>query len=288
MRSLIMSLLCIALSAATQAQETTSQLMLENQTSNLAANGIPLDDITKREVMRSKPVLAYAPMRESDILWEKRIWRVIDTREKMNLPFRYPQQPFFNILTDAITEGKITAYSAIDDKFTTPLSAEEIEQTLFAIDTFEVVNPETFEITLQVIKNPLNPDDIIRYRIKELWYFDTRSSTLKVRILGIAPIQDVLDEAGRLKYERVLFWVHYPSCRDVLARHAAYLPGGNDNKVMTWKDVLEMRYFSSYIYKESNVRDERLQDNFSGKDLLLEADKIKQEIFNYEHDLWQY
>jgi hypothetical protein len=57
---------------------------------------------------------------------------------------------------------------------------------------------------------------------------------------------------------------------------------------MTWEDLFEMRFFASYIYKESNVYDRRLQDYLSGVDLLLEADKIKQEIFNFEHDLWSY
>jgi len=49
-----------------------------------------------------------------------------------------------------------------------------------------------------------------------------------------------------------------------------------------------MRYFSSYISQESNVYDRKVEDYLSGVDMLLEAEKIRMEIFNFEHDLWEY
>jgi len=73
----------------------------------------------------------------------------------------------------------------------------------------------------------------------------------------------------------------------VLARERVFNTG-NDASPITWEDLLEMRFFSSYIYKVSNVYDRRLQDYKTGVDLLLEAEKIKAEIFNFEHDLWSY
>jgi len=56
-----------------------------------------LDDIVKRTTLKERKVLAHAPIREADIMWEKRIWRVIDTREKMNQAFVYPDAPFFQV-----------------------------------------------------------------------------------------------------------------------------------------------------------------------------------------------
>jgi len=110
---------------------------------------------------------------------------------------------------------------------------------------------------------------------------------LQVRILGIAPLIDVKDDNGNFRYEKPMFWVYYPECREVLSRHQVF-NSGNDASPNSWEDLLEMRFFSSYIYKQSNVHDFRLQDYLSGVDLLLEADKIKHEIFNFEHDLWSY
>lgn len=247
----------------------------------------PLDDIVEKRIIDDRMVLPYQPLREADIFWEKRIWRIIDIREKMNLPFAYPEKPFFSILMEAAINGDITVYSAEDDKFSAMLDASEVATMGASVDTVTTFDPDTYEETIQVVRNELNPEDIKRFRLKEVWFFDEETSTLQVRILGIAALQDVKDDNGNFLYELPMFWVYYPECREVLARHKVFMEG-NDASPITWEDLMEMRFFSSYIYKESNVYDRRLKDYMVGVDLLLEADKIKQEIFNFEHDLWSY
>lgn len=260
---------------------------LNGQSTVKARNTIPANDIVERKLVQEKPTLPYAPIREADILWEKRIWRVIDTREKMNLAFRYPEKPFFSILHDAIKAEEISAYSVEKDDFTILLEDEDLESMLFRCDTLEYIDPETYEPILQVVCDEPNMDDIKRFRVQELWYFDNRTSTLKVRILGIAPLKEEYDDNGNFRFERPLFWVSFAECRALLAKETVF-NNQNDKGLMTWEDLFETRQFASYIYKASNIHDRRLQDYLSGPDLLLEADKIKMEIFNWEHDLWSY
>jgi gliding motility associated protien GldN len=249
--------------------------------------GRPLDDIVGKRLTGDKRLLPYDHVREADIFWEKRIWRVIDIREKMNLPFAYPERPFFSILMDAATGGEITVYSTEDDKFSSKLTPDEVASMGATIDTVITFDPETYEEQLQVVRNDINPEDVKRFRMKEVWFFDEETSTLQVRVLGIAPLIDKTDENGNFLYEKPMFWVYYPEAREILSRERVF-NAGNDASPMTWEDLMEMRFFSSYIFKESNVRDRRIQDYLTGIDLLLEADKIKQEIFNFEHDLWSY
>lgn len=249
--------------------------------------GRPLDDIVDKRLTVEKRLLPYDHVREADIFWEKRIWRVIDIREKMNLPFAYPERPFFSILMDAATAGEITVYSVEDDKFSSRLTPDEVASMGATIDTVITFDPETYEEQLQVVRNDINPEDVKRFRLKEVWFFDEETSTLQVRILGIAPLIDKTDENGNFLYEKPMFWVYYPEAREILSRERVF-NAGNDASPMTWEDLMEMRFFSSYIFKESNVQDRRIQDYLTGMDLLLEADKIKQEIFNFEHDLWSY
>ena len=247
----------------------------------------PTDDIIDKRTIETVRILAYDPVREADIFWEKRIWRVLDIREKMNLPFAYPERPFFTILQEAAESEEINVYSPEDDKFTHRLSPEEVASMGASVDTVTTFDPVTYDEKIQIVRNELNPEDIKRYRIKEVWFFDEETSTMKVRILGIAPLLDVKDENGNFKYEQVMFWVYYPEARQVLAREKVFT-FGNDAAPITWEALMEMRFFSSYIYKESNVHDRRLTDYVQGVDLLMEADKIKQTIFNFEHDLWEY
>ena len=256
------------------------------ESSDLGADK-PLDGIVEKTLTDEKPVLPYDDIREADIFWEKRIWRVIDTREKMNQPFMYPERPFSTILLEAATNGDITVYSTEDDKFSYPLTPEDVAAKTSSIDTISVFDPDTYEEKIEVVRNDLNPEDIKRFRVKEIWFFDEESSTMQVRILGIAPLRDVLDENGNFQYEDPMFWVYYPEAREVLARERVFNIN-NDASPTTWEDILEMRYFSSYIWKQSNVQDRRLQDYLTGVDLLLEGEKIKQEIFNFEQDLWSY
>ena len=250
--------------------------------------GKPLDDIVEKRLTYEKRILPYENLREADILWEKRIWRVIDIREKMNLPFAFPDRPFFGILMEAAENAEITVYSAEDDKFTSPLDPEEIKTMGAKADTIPFFDPITYEERDTIVYNVLNFADVKRFRMKEIWFFDEESSTLNVRILGIAPLLDEYDEDGNFLFERPLFWVYYPEARQILAREPVFNMFGNDTEKMTWEDVMESRMFSSYVYKESNVHDRRLQGFLSGVDLLLEADRIKSKIFNFEHDMWSF
>ncbi len=244
-----------------------------------------LDGVVEKTLMKDRQVLKHRAPREADIFWEKRIWRVIDVREKMNLPFMYPEAPFFNIIKDAAMNGEITLYSTQDDKFSQRI--EDIDGIFTTIDTGIIVDPYTYDDEIQIFVNEKNYEDVKRFRVKEVWFFDESTSTMNVRILGIAPMIEVFDDNGNFRFEKPMFWVYYPELRNVIARQDVYIPG-NDHQLMSWDDLFEMRYFASVIYKESNVHDRRIKDYKEGLDMLLEADQIKQELFNFEHDLWSY
>ncbi len=249
--------------------------------------GLPVDDIIEKRIVDDRRVLDYEHVREADIMWEKRIWRVIDVREKINLPFAYPERPFFTVLQDASEAGEIQLYSTIDDEFTTPLTEDEQTAMAGEVDTIVTYDPVTYDEIIEVVVNELNPEDIKRYRLKEVWFFDRESSVMRVRILGIAPLKDVYDENGNFLYELPMFWVYYPHAREMLAGEEAYAYG-NDAAQRSWEDVFESRFFGSYIFQESNVHGRRISSYLTGRDALLEADRIKAEIFNFEHDLWEY
>ena len=283
-KGFLLGFLGILVSAFALAQETET-IITE---SSVPMEEKYIDDIVKKRLIFENRVLPYEPIREADIPWEKRIWRVIDVREKLNLPFQYPEKPFFSIISDAATSGEIKVFQ--DEKFKEMLTPDEVLAKLIVMDTSLVIDPETYEEQVKVTSNPVNPSDIKRWRIKEVWYFDEETSTMGVRILGFAPYKDVYDdETGLFLYEIPLFWVYYPEVRDELARHRVF-NDYNDAAALTWYDLFEQRKFSSYIYKQSNVLDIRLKDIYpeNGVDRLMESEKIKREIFNWEHDLWSY
>ena len=247
----------------------------------------PRDNFYNRYMHKEKRVLAYDYIHEKDVMWEKRIWREIDTRTLRNKHFSYEKQPFIDILLEAVQNGDAQAFSTFDDEFKTPLNEQEINQLGGTWDTVEIWNPETFEPEWDIVFNELDAADIKTYRVKEVWYFDEETSTMGVRILGIAPIKNIYDDDGNFLHSAPMFWVYYPELRHTLARTEAFNPQ-NDAMRMSWDDIFEARLFESHITKASNVHGNRLQDMYSGIDILLEADKVHNEIFNFEHDLWSY
>ncbi len=261
-----------------QAQEPS--MSLQNTTADM-----PLNDITVRTVMQQKSPLQYTSVRENDILWEKRVWRSIDSREKINKVLSYPKMPLFNIIKEAVLEGSMIAYGTVGDDFSKALDKETLEHLFFNTDTVLIIDPETGAETYEVVRDEIDSEAIQKYRLQEVWYFDSRYSTLKVRILGLAPIKEERIEEWGLSYGKPLFWLYFPDCREVFAKYEVFNPW-NDRQTLSWEDWFEMRFFDSHITKTNNLADQRLQDLFSGIDLLQESQKIEQEIFNYEHDLW--
>jgi len=247
-----------------------------------------MDGVVERTLYLDAGVIPYEPVREADVPWEKRMWRVIDLREKINAPFTYPNMPLIKILIDAAANGDITVFRK--DDFQEPLPMEELEKQLYRIDTTRVIDPDTYEETIKVTRSDFNPDDVKRFRIKEIWFYDKEVSRLRNRILGISPIKDVYDEnTGLFKREEPMFWVYFPAARDFLSGYQVF-NGENDAAPLSWADYFDIRRFSSYVYKETNVRDFRLKDVWPDDKLeqLYESERIKSDLFNFEHDLWSY
>lgn len=251
----------------------------------------PLDDLYKKEDLQNKPVLVYDDIQEKDVLWEKRVWREIMVEEKMNHHFKYEKAYLINILLAAIKDKKITAYYPIDDKFSSPIPYEEAKILGTSIDTIIPCFADDYDQwdeSVMTVENNLNPTDLKKYRLKEVWFFDEEAAKLDVRILGIAPIVDHYDDNGNYLASLPMFWAYYPELRKVLATKKVFNPA-NDISTMSWADLFDNRLFSSHIVKESNTADKRIKDyKNSSLDVLLEADKIKAENFNFEHDLWSY
>lgn len=255
----------------------------------------PVNGVTRHNLMEDRMVLEYPHIRESDVFWSKYIWGIIDVREKINQPFMYPGSPFFALLIEGIQSGAIQPYMGDSDDFKNAMDIQSINDILFDQDTVFVTNPETFEREPQIVRNDIDFTTIKKYRLKEIWFFDKLHSRMRVRILGLCPIQDKAGEEGDFAFEYPLFWIYWPQARKYFATKKVYLPG-NAATILSWDDYMEMRYFNYYVIKESNVRDYRLSDypSMQGNSReaqlkrMLESKKIKESIFNYESDLWSY
>jgi gliding motility associated protien GldN len=257
-----------------------------------------LDGPYVKEHTPTRKVVPYTHLREADVMWAKRVWRVIDLREKMNHSMYYPVEPIndrkslFDIIKQALmVDGSITAYNPgpllDDDEFKVPMLTSEIKAMFTTIDTTYTENLETgeFEPVIQTIE--LESREIMQYKLKEDWFFDRQRSVLDVRIIGIAPMKEVRGDDGEIRGYAELFWLYFPECRYVFANWDVF-NRQNDSERRTYEDLFWKRMFSSYIIKEANVFDRRINEEYQGIDALLDAERVKNDIFLIEHDLWHF
>lgn len=237
----------------------------------------------------------YSYLREADVMWSKRTWRVIDMREKINLPIYYPTEPttalrsLFDVIRCAVLQDSLTAFAnpAFDDEFKNPMTKVEVNNLLVHWDSthqVEDINNPGVMITVP-IKTEITAANVRQYWIKEDWFFDKQRSVMECRIVGICPLVDKISESGEIVGAKPLFWIYFPEARAYFAK-AAVFNRWNDAARMSYDELFTKRMFSSYVYKESNVYDRTIAEYKTGMDALLESESVKEDIFKYEEDLW--
>jgi gliding motility associated protien GldN len=133
--------------------------------------------------------------------------------------------------------------------------------------------------------------DVSDYKIVGLWYFDKRQSDLRYRILGICPvIPDVYTMDKEEKEYIELFWVFYPGAREVLHEWKSFNEK-NSSMPISFDHLLNSRRFNALVYKEENVYNDRdiadyMKDNAMMQ--LIESQRVKDKVRDFEQDMWNY
>lgn len=302
---------------------------LSNSTTPIEAEEPPVDGYYVKSDILDREVVPYANIRPTDVAYVKRIWREFDLREKMNRVYASPKSRLIDVIMEAVMAGELTAYDPTPtpedptgDSFKTRLPPDQVMGRFGSDSTLvEEYDDEGNVIASRFVATAFNPDDVVRFRIKEDWIFDKQRSVFEPRIIGIAPLvtpkmdeitggepggagiesaEDIgqmpdiegLDaggDASAISAEAYpAFWIYFPEARhifvnkEVASRH-------NDATGLSYDDVFIKRLFSSYIVKQSNPEDLRIRDYIdNGIDRLYEAERIKKELVDFEQDLWSY
>ena len=195
-------------------------------------------------------------------------------------------------MKDEILAGNLIAFNnpALDDEFRLEMTIAEVNQVLVSWDsTNQVEDPNDPGVLIDApIKMETTSDLVWKYWVKEDWFFDRQRSVMEVRILGLCPLVEKKTETGEgTGADKALFWIYFPQARPIFANQEVYMRH-NDAERRTFDEIFWKRMFSSYIRKETNVYDRVIVEYVSGLDALLEAERIKKDIFVFEHDLFHY
>ena len=233
------------------------------------------------------PFLEFDYIDERDILWSKIVYEKIDLNEKLNFPLLFPvndetyaknRKSLWRILKENIINKRITElYFDRNDNFKDKMSFNDVMEV---VSFTELING------VQTPAEELKSIDITAYRIKGMWYFDKRQGEMKYRLLGLMPVgKNLKDDDGKNNTD--LFWIWYPSVRKILHEEKVFNDKNNASSI-SFDQLLVSRRFSSFIYKEDNVYGDRSIKDYKipGLESILESQRIKKEILDFEQDMW--
>jgi len=260
------------------------------------------------QVVENQDPIAYGYIDNRDVLWSKTIWEIIDLNERINFPYYYPtinngllsnnRKSLFRILYDNIASGEITeiystSYFIDGEKLTFEdltdilvsrnLSAEGISKS----NAGEQVTEDDYDTY------KIESDKIVQYRIKGTWFFNKRLGELKYRLLGISPVApdvSTLSQGPEAMKDALvpLFWIWFPDAREALSNNGVFNTR-NSSQPITYDHMLNSRRFNATIYREENVYEDRQVNEYIYEDALrqlLESERIKSEIRDFEQDMW--
>ncbi|WP_188360920.1 type IX secretion system ring protein PorN/GldN [Flavobacterium orientale] len=262
---------------------------------------IGLKTAAQLESDNDKP-LEYGYVHDRDVLMGKTVWEIIDLDERINFPLYFPvdgdlgpdRKPLYDVLTEAMKSGRLTEIYT-DSYFTAKKSMKDIESALARKDTTDA-GREQYNAGLPISEEYIVPYNIESfhvsdYKIKGYWYFDKRQGELKYRLLGICPVTPDIFTLDKEEQDYIeLFWVYFPAAREVLHEYKAF-NDRNSAMPITFDHLLNSRRFNAVIYREENVYGDReiekyMKDNALNQ--LLESERVKEKIRNFEQDMWNY
>ena len=302
LKNVLLVVLGIAGSLASQAQYNLLNAKIPDE--------IGLKTAAQLEADNDKP-LPYGYVHDRDVLMGKTTWELVDLDERVNFPLYFPvdtafvgkeRRSLFQVLLNGIKSGEITEVYG-DDYFNSKKTLKDMSSTFKYIDTLDTGKDEInnyyddYKSGAKVLdkqyinETELDASDISGYKIKGFWYFDKRQSELKYRLLAICPMATEARDKAKGNTDAIeLFWVFFPSIRDVLHEAKAF-NDKNSAMPITFDHLLNSRRFSGLIYKEENVYGDRTIDAYmkdNAQMQLLESERVKEKIRNFEQDMWNY
>lgn len=276
--SMILLLVTVPLMAQPKARERQKQEQKEPEISVRAQIKYP----------RSKSM-------PEDVIWMREIYRTLDLEKSSNGALYYPVEPMgdrmnlFTHIFKLLAENKIPAYEYLLDgtEQLTPTYRMNFRDVLDRFQIYYEIQTEGRDTTYIVHNSDIPSADVMSYFIKEVWYFDQRSSTYGSVITAICPVMHRAEEFSYEKLKLPMFWIEYQDLAPFLANTRVMTSNFNNVANRNIDDYFVSRLYEGEIYKTTNMQNSNLAQYAENDSALVrEQRRIESELKAFEKNLY--
>lgn len=230
------------------------------------------------------------------IVWQRDVYRMIDLSKEQNAPLYFPPQPdglrknLFSLLFEEVANGNIEVYDYVDGKelFTAEYRVK-FDDLLnrFWIPYEQVPHPKHPKDTLYRVETADVPsNEVTLYYIKESYFLDATTSSIRIKPICFCPVLVREDEMGEMR-RYPLFWVPFDGVRELLSTHSLSTSSYNAAMRSTLYDYFYGRHYQGDIYKVYNLQNQNIMDYCSTpEEIEAERQRLEKELTTMTESLW--
>jgi gliding motility associated protien GldN len=249
------------------------------------------------------------PIHESHVMFKRTVWQNLDMKEKQNRPFMARGNEITRFIFNAVKQGLLQPYT--DDSLTKKMPVEEFVQNISATGTTMTEEEKKFEI--QRIKDDdfltaaekqqriadlnkgggaqeFDPSFFTQIELREDWLFDKVRSRLYYDIQSLTIFLPA-ERNGETGIDKRVASFKYIDLAKLFksSPNAVWFNALNNQEHKNLSDAFDLRLFASRIIKVSNPDDNSLNDVYGeGKKGLMASEWARQQLMEFEHNLWEF
>lgn len=247
--------------------------------------------------VRAQTRYPHAKALPQDVVWTREIYRTLDMTKEENGALYYPVEPIgdrvnlFTLIFKLLAQKKIPAYEYRLDG-TERLTADNEIKFRDVLDRFSIYYEQKKlknrkDSVLMIDNSDVPSADILSYFVKEVWYFDQRSSTYGSIITALCPVYHRSEDFSSEPVKLPMFWIDYKDLAPYL--NGAMVMASNLNNVAnrSMDDFFVTRQYSGDIYKTTNLQNRPLAEYCKTDSAMMnEQKRIEAELVSFEKHLY--
>ena len=234
----------------------------------------------------------------ADLIWKREVYRTLDLTTEENAGLTYPQTPtdtemnLFTLIFRLLADRKLMAYEYTLDG-SDQLTASRRADFKDILDKYHIYYRRkriaATNDTVFVIENADIPsNEVLSYYIKEVYYYDQKSSTFSTSVTALCP---VLHRSGEFDLNAVkypMFWIKVSDLSPYMNKLSIPTSPYNNAATVNLDDFFSMRMYKGEIYKTTSPNGKALaQYCVTDSAMKKERTTIEGQLSSIEDNLWK-